>query len=106
MPTLRLRNLKAINMKHLLFALVALALLTHCAETAPVESTASFVAGPDQYTARYIPLYIHQIPPAEEINNDSTEFGAFGQFLPPPMDKMEAQVLTNSLWVIEGYADN
>jgi hypothetical protein len=93
-------------MKYLFSFLTVLAFLTHCAQPAPPESTASFVASPDQDTARYVPLYIHQIPPAEEINNDSTEFGAFGQRLSPPMEKLRAKLLTKSYWVIEGYLDN
>lgn len=98
---------KAINMKYLLFPLAVFALLTHCAPPAPLESTATFAASPDQDTASYVPLYIHQIPPIEEINNgDSTELGAYGQLFAPPMDKIEAQILTNSFWVVEGYADN
>lgn len=93
-------------MKYLFCSLLVLVLLTHCAQPAPVESTASFAASPDQDTAHYVPLYIHQIPPAEEINNDTTAFGAFGPLFPAPMEKSEAQILTNSYWVIEGYADN
>ena len=93
-------------MKYLFSFLAILAFLTHCAQPAPPESTASFVASPDQDTARYVPLYIHQIPPAEEINKDTTEFGGFGPLFAPPMERIEAQVLTNSYWVIEGYADH
>lgn len=94
------------NMKYLFFTLVSVVFLAHCSQPTPIESTASFVASPDQDTASYVPLYIHQIPPLEEINNDSTAFGQFEQRLPPPMDRTEAQVLTNSYWVMEGYADH
>jgi hypothetical protein len=93
-------------MKYLFSFLTMLAFLTHCAEPAPPESTASFAASPDQDTASYVPLYIHQIPPAEEIDNDSTELGKAGQRFPAPMEKLRAQLLTKSYWVFESYADH
>lgn len=102
-------------MKHLLILLLVAFAATSCNNnaasdgTTPVEeleSTATFAASPDQDTAKYVPLYIHKIPAEDELNSATTAVGGFGQILAPPMDKIEAQMLCKSYWVIEGYADN
>jgi hypothetical protein len=102
-------------MKHLLLFSLFVLLLNGCNNntssdgTTPadkLESTATFVASPDQDTAQYVPLYIHRIPAEEELNSATTAVGGFGQILAPPMERTEAQMLTKSYWVIEGYADN
>lgn len=101
-------------MKQFLLLLLATFTLFACGNNGPkdgttsadeLESTASYVSSPDQDTATYIPLYIHKIPAPEELNASTTSVGAFGQVLAPPMDRVEAQMLTKSYWVIEGYAD-
>lgn len=102
------------KMKHLFILLFAAFALASCTKTAndgtvpaeELESTASFVASPDQDTAKYVPLYIHKIPAASELNSATTAVGGFGQILAPPMDRLEAQMLCKSYWVVEGYADN
>jgi len=71
-----------------------------------LESTDDFVASSDQDTAKYRPLYLHKIPAESELTNATTSVGAFGQVLAPPMERLEAQMLTKSYWVIEGYADS
>jgi len=76
--------------------------------TVPVdqlESTASYVASPDQDTARYSPLYIHPIPAESELNSPVTALGGFGQVIAPTMQRLEEQMLVKSYWVVEGYAD-
>jgi len=70
-----------------------------------LESTASFVASPDQDTARYSPLYIHKIPAESELNSPITALGEFGQVIAPSMQRVEEQMLVKSYWVVEGYAD-
>ena len=83
-------------MKHLLFFPLLVLLLNGCNNntssdgTVPadqLESTADYVASPDQDTARYVPLYIHRIPAAEELNSATTAVGGFGQILAPPMER-------------------
>ena len=101
-----------------LFPLVLLALLalTACEDDTTsdraqqaareVETTDSYVAGTDQDTASYRPLYLHNIPPADQLNSPNTAYGGYGQVLPPPMDKFHTQVLNNGgIWTFEFYYD-
>ena len=77
--------------------------------TTPVDqlrSTAEFTDVPGQDTARYRPLYLHKIPPADEIKNATTSLGGFGMVLKPELAHPVAQMLVKSLWVVEGYADS
>ncbi len=71
-----------------------------------LASTQDFVASPDQDTASHIPLYIHKIPAASELNDTITSVGSVGPLPPPPMARIEAQALCRSYWVVEGYADS
>jgi len=99
-----------------LFILLALYLCaTSCTDPKPSDgtvqadelaSTKDFVASKDQDTARHIPLYIHKIPAEGELDNQTTSVGGFGQTIEPPMDRLEAQALCKSYWVVEGYADS
>jgi hypothetical protein len=67
------------------------------------KSTYSFVASTDQDTARYQPLYLHDIP--ADVNAQVTEQGAFAHKMIPPLERYEAQVLTKGTWVTEFYVD-
>lgn len=99
-----------------LFILLALCLsVTSCGDSTPSDgtvqadelaSTKDFVASKDQDTARHIPLYIHKIPAEGELDNQTTSVGGFGQTIEPPMERLEAQALCKSYWVVEGYADS
>lgn len=71
-----------------------------------LESTKDYVASADQDTARHVPLYIHKIPADSELDSQVTAVGEFGQVLQPPMERLEAQALCKSYWVVEGYADS
>lgn len=68
-----------------------------------LESTYTYVASPDQDTAKYKPLYLHDIP--ADVDAQVTAVGAFGQQAPPPLNRYEAQVLTKGIWVTEFYVD-
>ena len=70
-----------------------------------LTSTASFVSSADQDTAAYIPLYIHDIPAAEELNSFTTSLGSCSPAVVPRLDRQEAILLTKSYWVVDGYAD-
>lgn len=56
-------------------------------------------------TARYQPLYVHPLLAEVELNAPNTAIGNFGKVLPQPMDRMEAQLLTQSYWVMEFWHD-
>lgn len=100
-------------MKYTLWSFVALALcfVSSCkndkegtTESGQPKSTYEFAASTDQDTARYIPLYLHDIP--TDVNAQVTEQGQYGQISPPDMGRFEAQVLTKGIWTIEFYVDN
>jgi hypothetical protein len=74
--------------------------------SARLATTYDFVASPDQDTASYMPLYLHPIPAAENLNSPTTTVGGYGQVLAPPMERFEAQVLTKSIWCFEFYSDS
>lgn len=57
-------------------------------------------------TAKYKPLYVHPLLAETELNAKHTALGNYGKVLPPPMDRMEAQLLTKSYWVAEFYHDS
>lgn len=58
-------------------------------------------------TARYQPLYVHPLLSAAELNAQNTAQGGYGKVLPPPMNRMEANLLTQSpYWVFEFYHDS
>lgn len=99
-------------MKYTLSLLCAVALLLiSCTDDAASGSTPfnqtrttySAVASSDQDTARYQPLYLHDLP--EDVNAQVTNAGQYGQKTPPDMGRYEAQVLTKSVWVTEFYVD-
>lgn len=100
-------------MKYLLFAL-PLCLLLACNNqptdglTPPsqLRSTIDFAGSPDQDQTDYVPLYIHKIPAKDEINNNVTAVGGFGQILAPPANDSRVRLLTESYWMIDKYADN
>jgi len=101
-------------MKNLFFFLALCLGVASCTDpkstdgTVPADelaSTKDFVASADQDTARHVPLYIHKIPAESELNSQVTAVGAFGQVLQPPMERLEAQALCKSYWVVEGYAE-
>ncbi|MBC6995716.1 hypothetical protein QWY85_18130 [Neolewinella lacunae] len=71
-----------------------------------LESTAAYVASRDQDTAQYKPLYLHQIPAAEDLNAVRTSLGGHGRAFLPDMTRTEAQVLTRNVWCFEFYNDN
>lgn len=71
-----------------------------------LDSTASFAASRDQDTAKYVPLYIHDIPAEEDLNASPVATGGFGQILVPDMSRYQTQLLVKSYWVCDGYADN
>lgn len=56
-------------------------------------------------TARYKPLYVHPLLSDAELNAKNTALGGFGKLLPQPMERMEAQLLTRTYWVMEFYHD-
>lgn len=95
-----------------LFPLLLLLPLCACTDSDPstdrdeAESTASYVASPDQDTASYVPLYLHDIPAPDVINAATTPYGGYGQILLPPLDKPTTQLLLTGYWVIEFYIDN
>lgn len=103
-------------MKNLLFCLICILASASCGDPdrssgglVPADALAStqdFVASPDQDTAQHIPLYLHKIPAEAELNDTITSVGGVGQLLPPPMGTLEAQILCQSYWVVEGYADS
>ena len=102
-------------MKNLFFFLALSLALASCTDPKPSDgtvpadelaSTKDFVASKDQDTARHIPLYIHKIPADSELDTQTTAVGGFGQVIAPPMERLEAQALCKSYWVVEGYADS
>lgn len=99
-------------MKYTLFSLCcAVLLFTGCKDdnndgsttSGKAYNTYSDVASPDQDTASYQPLYIHDVP--ADVNAQVTSAGQYGQKSPPPMERYEAQVLTKGFWVTEFYVD-
>lgn len=99
-------------MKYILPALLASFLfLTGCQDenasgavaNSSNESTYSFAASSDQDTARYRPLYLHDIP--ADVDGQTTSTGGYGQIAPPPLDRYEAQVLMKGTWTTEFYVD-
>lgn len=101
-------------MKYTIFTLCLTALLfTGCqsdqasgnkpASDSKMATTYSFTASTDQDTARYKPLYLHDIP--NDVNAQVTPTGAYGQIAPPPLERFEAQVLTKGIWTTEFYVD-
>ena len=98
-----------------LFSLLALSLLfvsckkdggTAVVNNAPLKSTASFAASTDQDTAKYEPIYIHDIPSPENLNTFKTGAGEFGPVLVPDLSRSESQILIKSYWVFEFYVDD
>lgn len=100
-------------MKYIFLFLLVLALgfATSCtddnaisSDAGQVKSTYEFAASEDQDTARYVPLYLHDIP--SDLSAQQTEVGQYGQIAPPDMGRYEAQVLTKGIWTFEFYVDN
>jgi len=56
-------------------------------------------------TAEYQPLYVHPVLVEQELNSQYTSQGAYGQIMAPPMERLEAQILTRTYWVFEFYHD-
>lgn len=69
------------------------------------ESTAAFAASHDQDTARYRPLYIFKVPPAEQLGESATDLGRYGTVIRPETNRAEVQVLLKNTWVMEFYVD-
>jgi len=96
-------------MKYLTLVIFCALFLASCqdngsgAASGELESTYQDVASPDQDTAKYVPLYLHDIP--SDVNAQVTEVGAYGQQMPPPLNRYEGQVLTKGIWVTEFYVD-
>lgn len=57
-------------------------------------------------TASYKPIYVHARLADTELNAQNTAQGGYGKVLPPPMNQMEAQLLTKSFWAFEFYHDS
>lgn len=97
-------------MKYFSLAVLSLLILASCqdasssnATSGNLKSTYPLVASPDQDTATYVPLYLHDIP--SDVNAQVTEVGSHGPKSPPPLNRYEGQVLTKSIWVTEFYVD-
>ncbi len=100
-------------MKFLLpLALLTVFLLPGCTDNSTkskqqdVVYTSEFFSSFDQTADGYQPLYLHPIPSADQIDTDRTDYGSYGQLLPPPLEKFEVQVLTKSTWAFEYYVDS
>ena len=95
-------------MKHLTLIFLCVLFLAGCQEnngtnSDSLKSTYPLVASPDQDTAKYVPLYLHDIP--SDVNAQVTEVGSHGPKSPPPLNRYEGQVLTKGIWVTEFYVD-